>query len=94
MSTKRADSELNMREANVWEETRALNRGFVSVFIELSRFYIHGECAQENNKIVTINLCKKQRFGGDKWHKKLRLKHNDILAPDTRWAVFLCRRYI
>ena len=48
MSSKRADAELNTREANVWEETRALNRDFMSVFIELSRFYIRGECAEGN----------------------------------------------
>ena len=57
MSSKRENEELNMREANVWEETRAPNRGFVSVFIELSRLYIRGECAEGNNQIVTINLC-------------------------------------
>ena len=29
MSSKRVDVELNMTEANVWEETRAPNRRFV-----------------------------------------------------------------
>ena len=45
MSSKRADTEMKTREANVWEEIRALNSGFISVFIELSRFYIYGEHA-------------------------------------------------
>ena len=40
------------REANVWEETRALNRGFISVFVELSRSYTHGE--HEENKILPM----------------------------------------
>ena len=63
MSSKREDTELNRREANVQEKTRAQNRGFISVFIEVNvkktRFYIceHGE----NNQTVIINLCKKQR---------------------------------
>ena len=42
MSSKRADSEMKMRKANVQEEKRAFNRGFDSVFIKLSRFYIRG----------------------------------------------------
>ena len=40
MSIKRADAELNMREANVWEETRVVNRGFISVFFELTRLLL------------------------------------------------------
>ena len=48
MSTKRVDAELNTREANV-QETRALNRGFVSILIELTRYYSRGE--REENKI-------------------------------------------
>ena len=50
MPSKRVDAELNTREANVQEETRDLSRGFVSVFIELSRHYPRGEC--EENKIL------------------------------------------
>ena len=65
MSSKRADTELNMRGANVWEETKALNRGFISAFTELTRYYPHGECEErshtrehgENNQTVIINLC-------------------------------------
>ena len=63
MSSKRVDAELNMKEANVWEETRAPHRGFISIFIELSRSYIHGEC-EENYQIVIINSYKKQRAWG------------------------------
>ena len=55
LSRKRADTELNMREADVYEETKAPNRGFSSIFIERSRSYTHGE-REENNQIV-INLC-------------------------------------
>ena len=47
MSSKREDAELNTREANVREETRVLNRGFVSVCIELTRYYLHGECEEK-----------------------------------------------
>ena len=50
MSSKRADAELNTREANAQEETRAPNRGFVSVFIELTGCYLRGEC--EETKIL------------------------------------------
>ena len=56
MSSKRVDTELNMREANVQEETRAPNRAFISVIIELTRYYPRGE-REENNQIVIINLC-------------------------------------
>ena len=37
MSNKRVDTELNMREANVWEETRALSKGPCFVFIRIRR---------------------------------------------------------
>ena len=37
MSNKRADAELNTREANVQEETRALSKGPCSVFIRIRR---------------------------------------------------------
>ena len=37
MSSKRADAELNMREASVREETRALSKGPCSVFIRIRR---------------------------------------------------------
>ena len=57
MSSRRADTELNMREASVQEETRDPNKGFVSVLIELSRFYTCDERAEETNKVVTVNLC-------------------------------------
>ena len=50
MSGKRADVELNTREANAQEETRAPNRGFVSILIELTRYYPRGE--REENKIL------------------------------------------
>ena len=50
MSSKRVDAELNMREATVQEETRAPNRGFSSVFIDLSRYYPRGE--HKENKIL------------------------------------------
>ena len=50
MSSKRAEAELNTREANFWEETRAPNRGFVSIFIELTRYYPCNE--REENKIL------------------------------------------
>ena len=49
MSIKRVDEELNTRGADVQEETRAPNRGFVSLFIELTRYYPRGE--HEENKI-------------------------------------------
>ena len=49
MSSKRTDAEFTMREANVREETRVPNKGFVSVFIELTRYYPRGE--REENKI-------------------------------------------
>ena len=42
-----ADAELNVREANVREETRAPDRGFVSLFIERTRSYTRGECAED-----------------------------------------------
>ena len=35
MSSKRVDAELNVREANVWEETRALSKDLCSVFIRI-----------------------------------------------------------
>ena len=38
------------REPNVQEETRAPNRAFISIFIELTRCYPHGEL--EENKIL------------------------------------------
>ena len=56
MSSKRVDTELNTREANVQEETRALRRGFISIFAELTRSYTRGEHG-ENNQAVTTNLC-------------------------------------
>ena len=56
MSSKKVDAELNMREANVWEETRAPNKDFISVFIESSRSHTRGE-REENHQIVIINLC-------------------------------------
>ena len=37
MSSKRADAELNRREANVWEETRAPSKSPCSVFIRIRR---------------------------------------------------------
>ena len=37
MSSKRADAELNMREANVQDETRDLSKGPCSVFIRIRR---------------------------------------------------------
>ena len=37
MSSKRVDAELNTREANVQEETRALSKGPCSVFIRIGR---------------------------------------------------------
>ena len=37
MSSKRADAELNMREANVPEETRALSKGPCSIVIRIRR---------------------------------------------------------
>ena len=43
MSIKSVDAELHTREANVREETRALNRGFVSIFFKLTRYYPRGE---------------------------------------------------
>ena len=49
MSRKRADAELNTREANVREETRAPNRA-IPIFIELTRYYSHGE--REEDKIL------------------------------------------
>ena len=55
MSSKRADAELDMREANVQEETRAPSRGFVS-FIELPRSDTRGE-HEENNQMVIVNMC-------------------------------------
>ena len=36
MSSKRTDAELNMREANVWEETRAPNRGILLRYQDLT----------------------------------------------------------
>ena len=50
LSSKTVDAELNTKEAIVGEETRAPNRGFVSIFIEISRSYTRGEC--EENKIL------------------------------------------
>ena len=50
MSSKRVDAELNTREANVQEETRARNKGFVSIFIMHLRSYTRGKC--EVNKIL------------------------------------------
>ena len=58
MSNKRADAEWNMREANVQEETIALNGGLVSVIIELIRYYPRGEC--EENKILHTWTWRKQ----------------------------------
>ena len=58
MSSKRADAELNMRKSNVQEKTRALNRDFVSVFIELTRYYPHGE--NEENKTLHTWTWRKQ----------------------------------
>ena len=55
MSGKREDTELNTREANVWEETKAPNRGFISVFVELSRSYTRGERGEDNQTVI-INL--------------------------------------
>ena len=65
MSSKRADAELNMREANIQEETRAPNTDLVFVFIEHSRSYVvnvkktrsytRGECG-ESSQIVIDNL--------------------------------------
>ena len=49
LSRNRVDAELNMREAKVQEETGARNRGFISVFMELTRYYPRGE--GEENKI-------------------------------------------
>ena len=43
LSSKRADTELNTRESKVLEEIRVPNRGFLSVFIELTRYYSCGE---------------------------------------------------
>ena len=37
MSSKRVDKELNMREADVQEETRAPSKGPCSVFIRIRR---------------------------------------------------------
>ena len=37
MSSKRADAELNAREANVEEETRASSNGPCSIFIRIRR---------------------------------------------------------
>ena len=37
MPSKRVDAEMNMREANVWEETRALSKHPFSVFIRIRR---------------------------------------------------------
>ena len=37
MSSKRVDAELNMREANVWEETRTPSKGLFSIFIRIRR---------------------------------------------------------
>ena len=56
MSRKREDTEMNTREANVWEETRAPNRGLVSLFTERSKSYTRGE-REENNQRVIVNLC-------------------------------------
>ena len=56
MSSKTENAEIKAREANVWEETRALSRGFISIFFELSGYYTDGECAEENHQIVIINL--------------------------------------
>ena len=39
MSSKRENAELNTREANVQEEAKAQNTGFISVFIELKILY-------------------------------------------------------
>lgn len=49
LSSKKIDTEFNTREANVQEETRAPNRGFVSVFTELTRYYPLGE-RKENTR--------------------------------------------
>ena len=35
MSSKRGDAEMNAREANVYEETRALSKGPFSIFIRI-----------------------------------------------------------
>ena len=37
LSSKRADTELNTREANVWEETRALSKSPCSIFSKIKR---------------------------------------------------------
>ena len=58
LSSKGADAEFSMREANVQEETRAPNRGFVSVFIELIRYYPHGK--HEENKVLHTWTWRKQ----------------------------------
>ena len=62
-----------MREANVQEKTRARNRGFVSIFVELTRSSPCGEREEnkilprgereENNQIVIINLCVEEAKG-------------------------------
>ena len=58
LSSKRTDAELKTREANVREETRPPNRGFVSIFIKLSSYYPCGE--REENKILPTWMWRKQ----------------------------------
>ena len=54
---------IEYERANVQEETRAPNRAFVSVFIELTRYYPHGECKE--NKTLHTGTWRKQ---SDSYH--------------------------
>lgn len=47
---RKADAEWNTRKGDACDETGASNRGFVSVFIELMRYYTCG--THEENKIL------------------------------------------
>ena len=50
MSSKRVDTELNTREANVLEEARTLSKGPFSIFIRIRRLTYAMDVQKETTK--------------------------------------------